>query len=54
MKFVCGIAVMTKGGEGVSVSDGKYLYSACQTLTEKLLTQPEPEIHLQLDFYLNL
>ena len=25
---ICGIAVMTKGGEGVTVSDGKYLYMA--------------------------
>jgi ribokinase len=27
-KLCCGIAVMTKGGEGVVASDGKYLYSA--------------------------
>jgi len=27
-EICCGIAVMTKGGEGVTVSDGKYLYFA--------------------------
>ena len=27
-EIVCGICVMTKGGEGVVASDGKYLYSA--------------------------
>ena len=27
-EICCGIAVMTKGGDGVSVSDGEYLYSA--------------------------
>jgi sugar/nucleoside kinase (ribokinase family) len=32
-----GIAVMTKGGEGVTVSDGKYLYSAKPDPTRKIV-----------------
>ena len=32
-----GIAVMTKGGEGVVVSDGKYLYSALPDLERKIV-----------------
>ncbi len=35
---VCpGIAVMTKGGEGVTVSDGKYLYSALPDPNRKII-----------------
>jgi sugar/nucleoside kinase (ribokinase family) len=32
-----GIAVMTKGGEGVTVSDGKYLYSAMPNPERKIV-----------------
>ena len=36
-QICCGIAVMTKGGEGVSVSDGKYLYSARPNAERKIV-----------------
>ena len=36
-ELVCGIAVMTKGGEGVTVSDGEYLYSALPNENRKIV-----------------
>jgi len=36
-EICCGVAVMTKGGEGVTASDGKYLYSAVPNPDRKIV-----------------